>query len=147
MKNNVLVVVVLVALAGGVMWYMNKPASAPAAEQTVPESNSVMTASGTAGAVGADDVKEIVVDGSEFKFAPATITLKKGEKVRLVLKNVGKMPHDFVVDELNVKTKIIKGGEEDVVEFTPDTAGTFEFYCSVGSHRAMGMKGTLTVTE
>lgn len=146
MKNNVLVVVVLVVLAGGIMWYMNKP-SEPAAEQTVPESNTVMTGSDSAMQVGADDVKEVVVDGSEFKFAPASLTLKKGEKVRLVLKNIGKMPHDFVVDELSVKTKIIKGGEEDVVEFTPDTAGTFEFYCSVGSHRAMGMKGTLTVTE
>lgn len=56
-----------------------------------------------------------------------------------------KMTHNFVVDELGVKTKTIKGGEEDVVEFTPDAAGTFEYYCSVGEHRAKGMKGTLIV--
>lgn len=44
-----------------------------------------------------------------------------------------------------VKTKVINGGETDTVEFTPDKAGSFEYYCSVGKHRAMGMKGTVTV--
>lgn len=53
--------------------------------------------------------------------------------------------HDFVIDELNVKTKIVKDGESETVEFTPDQTGTFEFYCSVGQHRQMGMKGTLIV--
>lgn len=41
--------------------------------------------------------------------------------------------------------KIIEGGQEDVIEFTPDKAGSFEYYCSVGKHREMGMKGMLTV--
>jgi hypothetical protein len=39
----------------------------------------------------------------------------------------------------------VGAGASDVVEFTADKAGTFEYYCSVGNHRAMGMKGTLTV--
>ncbi len=90
-------------------------------------------------------MKEITVEGFEFKFAPATLTFKKGETVKLTLKNTGKMPHDFVIDELGVKTKVINGGETDTVEFTPDKAGSFEYYCSVGKHRAMGMKGTVTV--
>ena len=55
--------------------------------------------------------------------------------------------HDFVIDELNVKSEITKGGNSTVVEFTPDTAGTFEFYCSVGQHRANGMVGKLIVEE
>ena len=55
--------------------------------------------------------------------------------------------HDFVIDELNVKTKEIGAGKTDTVELTPNEVGTFEFYCSVGNHKQMGMKGTLIVTE
>ena len=31
------------------------------------------------------------------------------------------------------------------VEFTVDKTGTFEYYCSVGQHRANGMVGNLIV--
>jgi len=97
-------------------------------------------------AMSQDEVREIIVEGSNFKFAPTAITVKKGEKVKLVFKNSGGM-HDFVVDELDVRTKIIASGATDTVEFTASEVGTFEFYCSVGTHRAMGMVGKITVTE
>lgn len=53
--------------------------------------------------------------------------------------------HDFVIDELNIRTKRIAGGESDSVTFTADKTGAFEYYCSVGNHREMGMKGRLIV--
>ncbi|KKT09719.1 MAG: Plastocyanin [candidate division WWE3 bacterium GW2011_GWB2_43_22] len=53
--------------------------------------------------------------------------------------------HDLRLDEFNVATKLLKAGETDTVEFTADKAGVFEYYCSVGEHRKMGMVGTLTV--
>lgn len=91
-------------------------------------------------------VREIKVLGANFKFDPAEITVKKGEKVRLTLKG-GDMLHDWVVDELGLATAKIKAGEVTSIEFTPTKVGTFEYYCSVGSHRAMGMVGNLIVTE
>jgi plastocyanin len=81
---------------------------------------------------------------SYFTFAPTAFTVKKGQKVRLTFKNAGGS-HDFVIDELGVATNLLKSGEEQVIEFTPDKTGSFEFYCSVGNHRAQGMKGTITV--
>lgn len=90
------------------------------------------------------DAKEIIVDGSNYKFSPDKITVKKGEKIRIVFKNTDGN-HDFRVDELNISTATIRSGEEDYVEFTPDKTGKFEYYCSVGNHRQMGMKGTLVV--
>lgn len=90
------------------------------------------------------DAKEIVVEGSNYKFVPNKITVKKGEKTRIVFKNTDGM-HDFRVDELNISTAVIRSGEEDFVEFTADKAGQYEFYCSVDGHRQMGMKGTLVV--
>ena len=38
-----------------------------------------------------------------------------------------------------------KEGDTDAIEFAPKQAGTFEYYCSIGKHRAQGMKGMLTV--
>ncbi len=90
------------------------------------------------------DAREIIVEGSNYQFEPSTITLKKGEKVRIVFKSIGGL-HDFRVDELNIATATVPSGQEDFVELTPDKTGSFEFYCSIGNHRAMGMKGTLVV--
>ena len=91
-------------------------------------------------------VKEFTVMGSNFAFSPSTLSVKKGDRVKITFKNEGGF-HDLKIDELNVATKKIKGGAQEVVEFTADKAGSFEYYCSVGEHRAIGMKGTLTVTE
>lgn len=90
------------------------------------------------------DATEIVVSGSNYKFDPTTIKVKKGQKTRIVFKDTQGM-HDFVVDELNIRTTVIQTDQEDFVEFTPDNTGSFEFYCSVMTHRAMGMKGTIVV--
>lgn len=92
------------------------------------------------------EVKVFTIEGSNFKFLPNSMTVKKGDTVRVVFKNTGGF-HDFVIDEFNVATKQINGGSEETVEFVADKAGSFEYYCSVGSHRQMGMVGTLTVQE
>jgi nitrosocyanin len=90
------------------------------------------------------DVKEVTVTGSNFAFSPQAITVNKGDTVKINFKNVGGM-HDFKIDEFNVATKKINGGETDTVTFVADKTGSFEYYCSVGTHRQMGMKGTLIV--
>lgn len=55
--------------------------------------------------------------------------------------------HDWVVDEFDAATDKVRSGEDGMVyvEFVADQKGTFEYYCSVGSHRANGMKGMLVV--
>ena len=93
-----------------------------------------------------EQVKVIEIEAGSFYFKPAELTLKKGETVKIVLKSVSMM-HDFVIDDLNVKLPIVKNGEVGEVEFTADKVGTFEYYCSVGSHRQMGQVGKLVVTE
>ena len=89
-------------------------------------------------------VKEFTVTGSNDKFEPSTLTVKKGDKVKIAFKNSGGF-HDLVIDEFNVKTPVIKSGDQASIEFTADKTGTFQYYCSVGNHRQMGMVGTLTV--
>ena len=88
----------------------------------------------------------VSVEGGMFYFKPNEIRVKKGETVKVAFNNSEGM-HDFVIDELNVRTPIIKAGESAEVEFTVDEVGEFEFYCSVGNHRQQGMTGTLIVEE
>jgi len=89
-------------------------------------------------------IKEFTVSGQNFSFTPNSITVKKGNKVKITFKSIDGF-HDFRIDEYGVATKQLQFPAEEVLEFTADKAGNFEYYCSVGSHRAMGMFGTLKV--
>ncbi len=88
--------------------------------------------------------RDFVVIGADFKFSPAEIKVKSGDRVKLTLKS-SDMPHDWRVDELNLATRILQAGEEQTIEFTAGPAGTYEAYCSVGNHRAKGMVGKLII--
>jgi plastocyanin len=92
------------------------------------------------------EVKAISVTGKKFAFDPKEIRVKKGDRVRIVFKSEGDM-HDWKLDEFNAKTEVTEEGNSSGVEFTADRAGTFEYYCSIGNHRAMGMKGKFVVEE
>lgn len=89
-------------------------------------------------------IKEFTIEGSNFAFTPAVIQVNKGDTVKMTFKN-NDGTHDLVIDQFNIRTKLIKTGEQDTVQFVADTTGEFEFYCSVGSHRQMGMKGIVKV--
>jgi cytochrome c oxidase subunit 2 len=89
-------------------------------------------------------VKTFNVTASNYKFSTSAMSVNKGDTVRITLKNTDGT-HDLKVDGYDVKTKLLSSGQEDTIEFTADKIGTFDFYCTYGNHRQMGMKGTLTV--
>ena len=99
---------------------------------------------GASVSVGTSTTKSFTVDGDNFKFLPNAMTVKKGDTVKITFKNTGGV-HDLKIDEFGVATAKLAGGQEETVTFVADKAGTFEYYCSIGNHRQMGMKGTLTV--
>ena len=85
------------------------------------------------------------VTGTEFGFAPSTLSAALGQKVTITFKNTGKYNHEFTNDELNAKTATVAPGGTGSVTFTPDKAGTYAFICSISGHKEAGMNGTLTV--
>lgn len=91
-----------------------------------------------------EQVKSFTVTGSNFKFDPNTITVNKGDKVKITFVNSAGF-HDWKIDEFGAATKQINAPGTEVIEFTADKTGTFEYYCSVGKHREMGMVGKLVV--
>ncbi len=141
MNNSILIAIGLVLVVGGGYYVISNKNTevAPVTVQKVSETPKVDVAANA-------DTVSFTVEGSNTKFAPTNLTVKKGQKVKLTFKNVEGF-HDWKIDAFNAFTSKIKGGAEETIEFVVDKAGSFEYYCSVGSHRAMGMVGTLVVTE
>lgn len=98
----------------------------------------------TTPAAAAPTVRKITLDSFNFGYSQSELRIKQGDTVELTLTNSDGF-HDLVIDELGVATKKIRAGETDTVTFVADRTGTFEYYCSVGSHRAQGMLGSLIV--
>jgi len=153
MSKNTLVtiIIILVVLVAVSLYFVNSKGpvqdnSGYASTQSTvtPSPTDTSTPSPTPSAVTSGAVKSFVVEGKNFSFSPSTITVNKGDTVKITLDNTGGY-HDLKIDAFNVATKRINGGAQDSVQFVADKTGSFEYYCSVGEHRQMGMKGTLIV--
>lgn len=152
-----LILIVALMVVGGYYYYTKTSVSGPSMPETMeespgtPEESSekiVPPSPGSSSAASestAMQPKVIDVEAGSYYYKPNTITVKAGQPVEIVMHSVSLM-HDFVIDELNVKMPIVQNGNTGTVEFTPTNPGTYEYYCSVGDHRAKGMVGTLTVT-
>lgn len=80
----------------------------------------------------------------QYAWDPSTITVKKGELVRLVIHNAD-VKHGIVIPDLGIMEGDIPP-EGAVIEFTPDKVGTFEFFCSVYCGEGhMEMRGKVVV--
>lgn len=134
--NKTFLVVVVIAVLGGGYYLINKQAASQPVMQEI--TGSPTQAKMEKGAA------EFTVEGTPFAFSVKEMRVKKGDTVTVTFVNKEGM-HDWVLDEFNVKTKQIKAGETETVTFVADAAGTFEYYCSVGEHRAKGMIGKLIV--
>jgi cytochrome c oxidase subunit II len=71
-----------------------------------------------------EGVREFKLAARKYEFSPATITVKRGDRVRLVLTAMDR-EHGFKLDEFQLPK-----GEAVTLEFTVDQSGTFPFHCS-----------------
>ena len=116
-----------------------------------------------------EEPKSIAISAQEFRFTPNTVTVRAGQRIKLVLTNRGTMPHEIVSPilkaskDLEVQSQGIKvegdaigevefaKGKTVTVELTPTKPGRFEFWCGekAGSklHRDLGMRGAIIVTK
>ena len=87
----------------------------------------------------------IEVLASRYAFEPATIDVRVGERVRLVMKSADGV-HGLEIKKFKVKKEIPRGTAAVTVEFTAVEAGSFPIlfseYCGEGHEE---MKGTLVV--
>ena len=111
------------------------PAASPAASPGAP-----------AVAQGGGAQTEFTLDMVDIKFGQAELTIPANTEVTINLPNKGAAVHNFVIDELGVKSEDPPGGATTSVTFSAP-AGEYEFYCSQPGHKEAGMVGKLIVTE
>lgn len=108
--------------------------------------------------------RTIEIAMSEMSYEPSNITVKRGEQIRFVLRNVGKEDHEFLLAtpkenlahaEVMKKHPHMEHDDPNGVRLAPNKtaeilwkftkAGTFEFSCLIPDHRDYGMIGHVTV--
>jgi len=139
-KNIILIIIVLIIIAGGAWWLFTSEEN----KNSNPVINKNQPAPNQDEQITTRTIKEFALEASNFKYSLVEMRVKQGEIVRVTLINREGF-HDFVIDELNASTKQIRAGEQETIEFTASQKGQFEYYCSVGSHRQLGMKGNMIV--
>lgn len=99
-----------------------------------------------------------------MRFTPATITVRRGETVRLIATNKGQVLHELVlgtVDELRKHAEMmkkfpdmehdephmahVKPGKSGEIVWQFTKAGDFQFACLIPGHFEAGMVGKVTV--
>ncbi|MBV9210067.1 MAG: cupredoxin domain-containing protein [Acidobacteria bacterium] len=91
-------------------------------------------------------VVEIHITAKKFSFVPQTITVQKGQRVKLIVTSAD-VEHGFAVKELRIHERIEAGQTKSII-FTPEEVGRFRIYCSVycgDGHDEM--TGELVVTD
>jgi uncharacterized cupredoxin-like copper-binding protein len=100
-----------------------------------------------------------------MRFSPSQVTVKPGETVRFVVKNMGKLQHEFVLGtqrDLDAHFEVMKKhphmehAEDNMLNLQPgqsgeliwtfSTAGSVSFACLYPGHYDAGMKGQVQVS-
>ena len=117
--------------------------------------------------VAANVTRTVEVDMSDaMRFTPATIQAKQGETIRFVVKNSGKLGHEFVLGtekdlkahyEVMKKNPHMEHAEDNMLTVAPGQsgellwrftrAGTVDFACLQPGHYDAGMKGAVAVAS
>lgn len=106
-----------------------------------------------------------IVSGDDFSYRPSQIAVRRGETVRLVVKNTGKLDHELVLgsmedlkehaelmrkhpgmehDEPN--QAMVRPGETRAIVWQFTRAGTVDFACTIPGHLEAGMTGKIEVS-
>ena len=99
-----------------------------------------------------------------MRFTPSTLAVKQGETLRVVVKNEGKLLHEFVLGtkkELDQHAALmlkfpamehdepymahVPPGKTGEIVWTFNRAGQFDFACLIAGHYQAGMVGKITV--
>lgn len=106
----------------------------------------IVAAAPAAGQETSSGYHEFHIIAKNYEFDPDTITVKKGEKVRLFITATDR-DHGIKIQGYDID-QVLKKGSTATIEFTADKAGTFEFKCSVYCGRGhRKMKGKLVVEQ
>jgi len=89
-------------------------------------------------------LKEFSLIAQKFEFVPDTITVSRGDTVRMSIESVD-VDHGITISAFGVN-EYLESGETTIVEFVANKRGEFPFICSVFCGSGHGqMRGMLVV--
>lgn len=95
-----------------------------------------------------EEVREITIESEGTGYDTENVEVEQGETVEFTFVNNGGS-HDLRLEnaegEDTAGTNVISEEETETFTYTFEESEDYEFFCSVGSHRAQGMEGTITV--
>ena len=94
--------------------------------------------------------REIVIAMSEYAFLPATIEVAPAERIRLTVRNIGRLEHDFVSDQRGsalglVPAHLAPGASMSQDWTAPAEPAEVRITCTVLGHEALGMVARLVI--
>ena len=109
--------------------------------------------------------RTISVDMADtMRFSPSEVNLKRGDTVKFVVRNTGKVMHEMVIgteeqlkSHADLMTKHpgmehdapymahVAPGKKEEITWTFDKPGTFMYGCLIPGHWEAGMRGTIVV--
>ncbi len=98
---------------------------------------------GALGSTSAPAPQRVAVGMTEFKFAVAPKTVRKGAVITFAVTNKGAIGHNFRIG--GKRTPVLAAGKRGTLKVTFAKAGRFPYLCTLPSHAAAGMKGVLVV--
>lgn len=164
MQNLMQIAIILLAGTIGMSADSFAHGSAAHAKKTVEPVEKEQTGWGIAGDV-ADAKRTVTVSMLDtMRFEPASMSVKQGETIRIVIQNKGKLMHEFVLGDqksldehaaLMVKFPKMEHEEPYMAHIAPgktgeiiwkfNRGGDFQFACLIPGHYQAGMVGDLDV--
>jgi nitrosocyanin len=90
-------------------------------------------------------VREFTVVGDHYAFSPSTLTVNKGDVVKVTF-SAKDIAHSFTIDGPYRISKRAAAGQSVTFEFRADAQGPFTIYCNLTADpKYKDMKGTLQV--
>ena len=162
MLKGALFTLIFAALAGGAAAHGDKH-GAPAKARSISKDEHAFGREGDPKKA----VRTIEVEMSDaMRFTPAEVRVKRGDTVKFVVRNAGKMLHEMVIgteSELKKHAELMKKhpgmeheepymahvqpGKKETIAWTFTKAGTFMYGCLIPGHWEAGMKGVIVVTN
>jgi PQQ system protein len=103
---------------------------------------------GTAAAPAGEATETINVSETDFKLDPANPSVSKPGVVEIKATNDGQTTHSLEVEGPGEEQELeseLQPGDSGTLKVDLSKAGRYEWYCPIGNHRELGMKGEIVV--
>lgn len=76
---------------------------------------------------------------------PRELRARRDERVAIHFRNAGRRPHNLIIPEFRIVSRVLQPGEENFIEFTANRAGRFPMFSDAPGSIEPGLQAELIV--